>query len=252
MVRAVDYESRRNAILSTTINKYIKEAVPVSSEEIAGDFDLSSATIRNIFSELEENGYLTHPYTSAGRIPTSKGYRYYVDFLISQMELLDAEKEQIDREYKKYIKKINRLQNNIEELLDKTSEIVSTITHYAAITSFLDLQDRFFYKGISFVLSQPEFQNYERVRLLIKLIEDKQPLLNVINRDFAEKVKVFIGEELSCPAIEDCALVISSYRLKDKPVGRVAILGPRRMEYKHTIPTLEYISQALSEVLEGF
>lgn len=252
MVRTLDYESRRRMILTATINKYIQDAIPVASEEIARDFDLSSATIRNIFSELEEDGYLTHPYTSAGRIPTNKGYRYYVDFLISQKELLDVEKEQIDREYKNISKKIDRLQNNIEELLDKTSEIVSTITHYVAITSFLDLQDRFFYKGISLVLSQPEFQNYERIRFLIQLIEDKPRLLNVINRDFTDKVKVFIGEELSCPEIDDCALVISSYYLKDRPIGRVAVLGPKRMEYKHTIPTLEYISQVLSETLERF
>lgn len=249
MVRTVDYETRKRAVLAAAINRYIKEAIPVSSEEIAGDFDLSSATIRNIFSDLENNGYLTHPYTSAGRIPTNKGYRYYVDFLISQMGILDAEKEQINQEYKRHVRKINRLEN-IAEILDKTSEVISTFTHYAAITSFIELEDRFFYKGISLILNQPEFQDYERIRLLIRLLEDKQQLLNVINRDFTEKVKVFIGEELSCPEIEDCALVISSYRLKDRPVGRVAVLGPRRMEYKHTIPTLEYISQVLTEALE--
>jgi len=244
MVRNVDHETRRRAVLASTINRYIHEAMPVASEDIAGDFELSSATIRNIFKELEEAGLLTHLYTSGGRIPTDKGYRYYVDFLVLEMQLLDEEKESILKEYKKEI-------NRLEDALEETSEIISTITHYAGIVSLLDWQDKFFYKGISHILEQPEFQNFEKTRLLIKIIEDKQNLLEIINRDFKEKVKVYIGHELECPEMESCSLVVSSYRLKDKPLGRLAVLGPARMEYKHIIPALEYISDVLTGVLDN-
>lgn len=244
MVRTVDYESRRRAILAATINRYIREAEPVSSEEIAGDFDLSSATVRNIFAELEDANYLTHPYTSGGRIPTNRGYRYYVDSLLSQMELLEEEKERITVEYRK---KITR----IEDILDKTSELLSSITRYAGITYLPEWQDRFFYKGISLILNQPEFRDYQKIRLLIRFIEEKQYLLNVINRDFTDKVKVYIGEELGCAEMEDCSLVVSSYRLKDKTSGRLAVLGPMRMEYKHTITVLGYTSDLLSEAIDG-
>jgi len=205
---------------------------------------LSSATIRNIFAELEENGYLAHPHTSGGRMPTNKGYRYYVDFLISQMELLADEKERIVNEYRKKIK-------HLEDALEKTSKLISVITHYTGIVSFLEWQDRFFYKGVSFILDQPEFRDLERTRILIKIIEDKERLLDIINRDFDEKVKVYIGDELGCPQMQDCSLVVSSYCLKNKPSGRLAVLGPMRMEYKHTITTLEYISDALTEVLHN-
>ena len=82
MVKNNDRQSRTRAVLTATINKYILEAAPIASEDIADNFHLSSATIRNIFSELEEGGYLTHQHTSGGRIPTDKGYRYYVDFLV--------------------------------------------------------------------------------------------------------------------------------------------------------------------------
>ncbi|MFH0913320.1 MAG: hypothetical protein V1884_03460 [Candidatus Omnitrophota bacterium] len=244
MVRTVDYESRRRAVLTATINKYIQNAEPVASEDIARDFDLSPATVRNILAELEESKYLTHPYTSGGRIPTVKGYRYYVDFLLSQMELLADEKEHIAKEYKK---KINRL----EDILDKTSQIISEITHYTGISYFPEWQDRFFYKGIGLVLSQPEFQDSGRIRLLIKAIEDKQYLIRIINRDFTDKVKVYIGEELGCPEMSGCALIVSTYRLKDKDAGRLAVLGPMRMEYEHTIPALVYISDALTEVMSS-
>jgi len=216
----------------------------VASEEIAAEFNLSSATIRNIFVELEDAGFLRHPYTSGGRIPTGKGYRYYVDFLVQQMELLSEEKGRIVKECKK---KISRL----DDALENTSEVISELTHYAGIVSFLEWQDRFFYKGISHILEQPEFKDAGRIRLLIKMIEEKQNLLNLINRDFSGKVKVYIGSELGFPEIEGCSLIVSGYKLKNRPSGRLAVLGPMRMEYNHIIPTIEYISDVLSEVLEG-
>jgi len=245
MVRIVDFQNRKRAILAATINRYITDAIPVASEDIAREFDLSSATIRNIFAQLEEEGYLTHPYTSAGRVPTNKGYRYYVDFLISQIELLDAEKESIVKEYRKEI-------DRLEDVFEKTSEVISTITHYAGIVSFLDWHDRFFYKGISSILEHPEFQDVNRMRYLIRMIEDRSRLLSIINRDFSEKVKVYIGEELECPEINNCALAVSSFLVGDKQSGRLAVLGPARMEYKHIISTLEYISGVLNEVLNKF
>lgn len=244
MVRNVDYASRRRAILTATINRYIKGALPVASEDVAKEFDLSSATIRNIFSELEESGLLMHPYTSGGRIPTDKGYRYYLDFLILQMELLDDEKECIVKEYRKEI-------GRLEDALEGTSELISAITHYAGLVSFLEWQDKIFYKGISHILEQPEFQDFQKLRLLIKLIEDKQNLLGIINRDFKEKVKVYIGSELGCPEMANCSLVVSSYRVKNRPSGKIAVLGPVRMEYRHIIPTLEYISDMLSGALDN-
>lgn len=244
MVRNIDYELRKRDVLAVTINRYIKEALPVASEDISEEFELSSATIRNIFGELEETGLLTHLYTSGGRIPTDKGYRYYVDFLIKQIALLDEEKELIVRRYKRELRQL-------EETLEETSEVISTITHYTGIVSFLEWQDKFFYKGISYVLDQPEFRDIDKMRILIKMLEDKEHLLKIINRDFSEKVKVYIGSELGCPGMENCSLIVSSYSAKDRPLGRLAVLGPTRMEYRHTIPTLEYISDVLTEVLES-
>jgi len=244
MVRNVDYPTRRKAVLSATINKYIKEAMPVASEDLVDDFELSSATIRNIFAGLEEDGYLMHPYTSGGRIPTEKGYRYYVDFLLAQMELLEEEKGRILNEYKREIRRL-------EDVLEKTSEIISVFTHYASIVSFADWRDRFFYKGISQILEQPEFQDLERMRMLLKMIEDRRGLLGIINRDFDGKLMVYIGRELGCPQMDNCSLVVSGYRIKDRQSGRLAVLGPLRMQYNYIIPTLEYISEVLSEVLDN-
>jgi transcriptional regulator of heat shock response len=243
MAKSKDYEARRRSVLAATINKYIHEALPVASEDMASVFEVSSATIRNIFSELEDAGLLMHPYTSGGRVPTEKGYRYYVDLLLSEMQLLDEEKERILSEYRRQL-------NRLDETLEKTSEVIAAITHYTGIVSFLEWQDKFFYKGISMVLDQPEFRDVDKMRLLVRLIEDKKKLLEVINRDFKEKVKVYIGRETGVPQLDNCALVVTSYRVKNRPSGRVAVLGPVRMEYRHIIPTLEYVSEVLSEALE--
>ena len=243
MVRNVDYESRKKSILAATINRYIQSASAVSSEDIAREFGLSSATIRNVFADMEKAGYLTHPYTSGGRIPTNKGYRYYVDFLVSQMQLLDTEKDSILKGYKREI-------NRMEDALENTSEVLSAVTHYASIVSILDWQDRFFYKGISFILEQPEFQDSTRIKLLIKMLEEKRNLLNIINREFKDKTMIYIGEELEFQEMNNCALVVARYSIKNKPLGRIAVLGPMRMEYQHIIPALEYVSEVLSEVLD--
>lgn len=244
MVRNVDAQTRKKAVLSVAINRYINDAQPVSSENIAQHFNLSSATIRNIFAELENEGYLTHPYTSAGRMPTGKGYRYYVDSLFCGEELVCGEKEHIEEEY--------RLKNTIqelEEILDNTSELISEVTRNAGITYFSEWQDKFFYKGISLIINQPEFQDLEKIRLLIRLLEERGHLLSVINRELDDEVRVYIGDELECPQVLNCSLVVSSYRVKNKPSGRIAVLGPMRMQYQQVIPALEYISEMLSDAL---
>ncbi len=242
-MRTVDYNTRRKSVLHAAINRYIKSALPVASDDIAEEFELSSATIRNIFTELDESGYLKHPYTSGGRVPTDRGYRYYVDFLIQQIDLLDEEKQRI-------LKDCKRKMRRLDDALENTSEVISEITHYAGIVSFLEWQDKMFYKGISRVLDQPEFRDVDKIRLLVKLMEDKQRLLDIINRDFSGKVKIYIGSELGFPEMENCSLVVSSYKIRNQPSGRLAVLGPVRMEYNHIIPTLEYVSEVLSQTLE--
>ncbi len=243
MVRTVDCESRKKAVLAAAINHYIEDAQPVSSDALAKEFNLSSATIRSIFVDLETAGYLMHPHTSAGRIPTDRGYRYYVDFLLSQIDVLDHETDSIMREYTHEL-------GRLEDVLERTSEAISTITHYTSVVSLLDWHDRLFYKGLRFILEQPEFQDVARTQYLIRIIEDKKELLSLINRDFDEKVKVYIGQELGLPQMSGCALAVATYSIKKRRSGRLAVLGPIRMEYNHIIPTLEHISGVLSEMLE--
>ena len=246
MVRTTDFEARKKEILTAAIDSYVNNAVPVSSEALARDyrFNLSAATIRNVLAALERQGYLMHPHTSAGRIPTQEGYRYYVDYLMKEIRFIDEEKSHIESEYKKNVKQL-------EALLDKTSQILSDLTHCTGIVS-LQANDRLFYKGTSFIIEQPEFNNIEKIKKVLRLLEEKEQILEIINRDLEKRIEIYIGNELDCEGINSCSLVVAHYHLHNKPLGSLAILGPTRMHYPKVISTLEYVSELIEDVLEDF
>jgi heat-inducible transcriptional repressor len=119
-------EQRKRSLLQWVIHYWIKTSKPVSSAAIAeeGGFDLSSATIRNILQDLENEGYLHQPHTSSGRQPTDKGYRFYVDYLMDVQRLAADEKEKIESQYK------NRMEE-LDTLLSETSKLLSRVSHGA-------------------------------------------------------------------------------------------------------------------------
>ena len=121
-------EQRKRHLLQWIVHYFIKTSKPVSSGLIAEEagLDLSSATIRNILQELEEEGFLAQPHTSAGREPTDKGYRFFVDYLSDVQRLAATEKERIEGQY-------NRRINELDTLLVETSRLLSRMSHSAGI-----------------------------------------------------------------------------------------------------------------------
>ena len=120
---------RKKEILQAIIEEYIQTAEPVSSNGIVQKYGLSysSATVRNEMADLEKEGFLDKPHTSAGRIPSAKGYRFYVD------ELLQEDK--ITLEEIKYIsEKLETKVNEMEEITKLTSSTISEITHYTTVS----------------------------------------------------------------------------------------------------------------------
>lgn len=121
-------DARKKKILEAVIEEYNKTAEPVSSSKIASDYnlDFSPATIRNDMAELEELGYLEQPHTSAGRIPSSKGYRLYIDDIMKEKNLSTKEKQNIDSILQSDIAKF-------ENIIKEASNILSRLTNYASI-----------------------------------------------------------------------------------------------------------------------
>ncbi|MDD5449554.1 MAG: heat-inducible transcriptional repressor HrcA [Candidatus Omnitrophica bacterium] len=124
-----DIMERQNKVLEIIISSYVGTALPVGSRSVSKVIGFSSATIRNIMSDLEEQGYITHPHTSAGRIPTDKGYRCYVGSLMRLKNIKTEEARRIDEEYRLKRK-------NIEDIIKKTTEILAGITHQTGIVLF--------------------------------------------------------------------------------------------------------------------
>ena len=122
-------DDRKKKVLQAIVEEYINTAEPVSSSSISSKYDLnySSATIRNEMADLDKKGYLDKVHTSSGRIPSAKGYRYYVDELLKD--------DNISLEEVKYIsEKLETKVNEIEDLTKITANTISEITHYTTVT----------------------------------------------------------------------------------------------------------------------
>jgi heat-inducible transcriptional repressor len=124
-------DERTRQVLFAVIQCHIGAASPVGSRLVAKkySFGLSPATIRNIMSDLEDMGYLRQPHTSAGRVPTDSGYRFYVDSLLN-------ERQQIKKDLMAEItKKLETLRQDLNSFLDEASKMLSSLSHYIGITS---------------------------------------------------------------------------------------------------------------------
>ena len=122
-------DERKTKILAAVIDDYIATAEPIGSRTIARKYriGISPATIRNEMADLEELGYLSQPYTSAGRVPSHKGYRFYVDFLLPVRRLDEHDHMLIHRIFNKRI-------NEFEQLVKEAARVISKLTSYIILT----------------------------------------------------------------------------------------------------------------------
>lgn len=341
----MEMNERKKGILKAVINEYILTAEPIGSRTISKKYDLnvSSATIRNEMGDLEDLGYLQQPHTSAGRIPSDKGYRFYVDSLIDIEKIPGSFEEMIRKKY--LVRK-----KEVQDIVQVTSRMLSHLTRYTALVASPSSPDYFFqhlqlvplegkkvavivvissglvqhqtvtlqnrpareelehisrlinerlqglplkninneifrelekelrdktlfrelYKslvefiseeginqewgkihldGATNILEQPEFSDLEKVKVFLKLFEQEDMLKQLLNQIPAEGLKVVIGREVPLEEIRDCSLVVADYSFQDKTVGKMAILGPTRMNYPKVMATVNFMAEVLSKVL---
>jgi heat-inducible transcriptional repressor len=201
---------RKKAILRAIINDYIQTAEPVGSRTIAKkpEISISSATIRNEMADLEDLGYLEQPHTSAGRIPSDKGYRLYVDELI---EIGNPTKDEIDA-----IKSILQLAtiNEVDKLIKRTSRLISEITRYtsAVISPSVKMSTA---RSVQLI----QLSSHELVGVIVT---DTTMIKNVmirlpraISSDTVLKINNMLNEKLKGLSIQDIDLsVITSMQLE--------------------------------------
>lgn len=248
MPRIADYEARKRDILLASIEMYLNSATPVSSETLRRRrrIDLSSASVRNVFSDLEDMGFLSHPHTSAGRVPTDKGYRLYINLLMKKRKLSSEETSFIDKIYELKVREL-------DGLFEETSRIMSDFTHYTSLVYFSgEDAARTYSMGMRYLFEHPEFSDVHKVQMIMEALEKKEELIDLINRNFPGKTQVYIGKETDCPQMENCSVVVSRYEAKSKRSGRLALIGPKRMAYDQVIPFLEYVSEVIARNIERF
>ncbi len=340
-----ELNDREKTILRSIIQQFILTASPVGSRNITKKFNVgvSPATVRNIMSDLEDTGFIDHPHTSAGRVPTDKGYRYYVDTLMEIQKLKNTDKGIIDKsldqnilETDEILKIASRLLSSITNqiacvtypTLDKgilekiqlvsltstrllvvvsiKSGLVKTITlefnseigniklhkvetllnerlngltfqeirktvkerfvdvgenEKPVIRLFIDSVDKIFkdhhkedklvISGATNVIHQPEFEDPEKFQSIIELIENKDIIIHIMDKqklDSVDNIVISIGRENEVEKFNEYSFITKEYKFGETS-GTLGIIGPKRMEYSRIIAIIDYLSKILSNAL---
>lgn len=237
---------RQAAILEAVINRYIRTAEPVGSKVVADACRLgvSPATIRNEMGALEDMGYLVQPHTSAGRVPTDKGYRLYVDSLRRTLEIGENDASSLlDK-----LAELKRLET--EEMVRRVSSVIASRTCTISLV-MNSLSNRVYFWGISQLLHQPEFINTRRIEFLVELLEGEHHLAEILAGESEESsVHVRIGSEGRNEELAGLSLVSAGYSKAGEPAGIIGLLGPTRMDYETAIPIVDFTARNLSRLLE--
>lgn len=231
---------RQKNILGIVIREHIESAVPVSSKLIEEGYDLgvSPATIRTELYNLAQKGYLYQPHTSAGRIPTDKGYRFFVDTL--------NEKEVKKLEYR-LTKEIKDIQKEIEGKINSIREFTRILanTSSALTVSYFPKEDILLKEGWDKVVSDPEFEDIEKIRDFVMLVDDfEKNVDSFLPFEEPKCVRIYIGDETPFSGKKDFSVLISSCTVSRRK-GLFAIMGPKRMPYDRNIHLAESIIKLL-------
>lgn len=220
-------KERTRLILSALIQDFVESASPVASKRLLekGNFSVSSATVRNEFARLEEIGLIHSPHVSAGKVPTSEGYRFYVD------ELMDVS---VDEFAMRQIIRDRVTEYQLSKSKESVFDVLRTVASLSGNVAFASVEnDRTFYIGMSNVLRSPEYQaNPEAAAQIIEILEGRnrfEAFLDTVSFDEGD-TKIFIGEENLLKEISSCAMVLTSFETNHIK-GKLGILGPMRMRY---------------------
>jgi heat-inducible transcriptional repressor len=224
-------EERQHNLLAHVVRSYIREAEPIGSHALERTLGVSSATIRNEMAELEASGYLSQPHTSAGRVPTLKGYQFFLEHLVERQQPAPAEQRTL-REL------VNEQHVPPEQFSKKLARTLAELAGEAAVVGFNRYDS--YYTGLSNLFEQPEFRALDMVRSISQVVDHLDEAMAKLYRNLtvSSDVAVKIGE--ANPFGEDCAFVFTTYGRGTNP-SIIGILGPLRMDYDANLGRLHYV-----------
>ena len=233
---------RQIKLLGAIIEQFAEIAAPVGSVTLAKLFGVSSATIRSEMARLEELGYITQPHTSAGRVPTDKGYRFYVNQLNAiRDEQIDALPDRTTRVIDARVAtQSDRTDRAIRSAVDSLVEL----THNLGLAT---IGDQLYMNGMGNLFSQPEFASTRHVQQIARLLDNLEPWLREAAPN--EPLNVYIGAENPIGKTSEASLIISRFRSPYSDHSYIGVLGPTRQDYARVMRLVRHTGAMLEEVL---
>lgn len=230
---------RQEKILSAVVEQYAEVASPVGSSLLAKAFDVSSATIRSEMAELERLGYIYQPHTSSGRVPTDKGYRFYVNQLAEN----DVVKKTEQRREQALAARLTG--GNVPEYAIRNA--VDTLVELTHNLGMATIGNQLYMSGLSNLFGQPEFMHSGQVQEVARLLDNLQPWLQEAAPN--KPLSVYIGQENPIGRNSGCSLIISRFRSPFSDRSYIGILGPTRQSYRDVMTLVGRAGKALEGTL---
>lgn len=229
---------RQKQILQAVVEQYAEVASPVGSSLLAKVFNVSSATIRAEMAELERLGFIVQPHTSAGRIPTDKGYRFYVNGLVG------GEETQTERRAERALAARVEGGGLPERTIRNAVDTLVELTHNLGMAT---IGDQLYMSGLSNLFGQPEFASGDQVQGVARLLDNLEPWLKEAAPN--EPLSVYIGAENPIGRSAGASLIISRFRSPYSDRSYIGVLGPTRQQYRNVMNLVEHAGRSLEEVL---
>lgn len=239
-----DLTQRQIDILKVIISEYTEKGEAVGSEILEKKYKLgiSPATIRNEMVTLSKKGYLSKAHFSSGRIPSAKGFRFYIKHLMKEKELSTIDEVA-------YKNSIWDDRNEIQRLLSHATKVLAARTGLLSLT--VTSTGDVYYSGVGNLLTLEEFFNLDLSKNLFRLLDEGQFWEGILRQFYVqdEDVMYMLGEEdFRSPAFESCASVFGEFEGK-KIKGIIGVVGPKRMSYDFVIPQVRYFSSLIGDIL---
>lgn len=233
----MEITERQEKILAQIIEEYAETAAPVGSMTMAKLFGVSPATIRAEMARLEAMGLIAQPHTSAGRVPTDAGYRFYVNHMT---ENSDSNENREIHVMEKRVTSQSRADAAIRGAVDSLVELTGNL-------GLATIDGQLYLSGMSRLFMQPEFMDYRKVQAVAKLLDNLEPWL----REAApgEPLNIFIGHENPIGKNSEVSLIISKFVSPFSDNSYIGVLGPTRQNYLRVMSLVKYAGKMLEETL---
>lgn len=241
-----DLTQRQVEVLRSLIEEYIETAGAVGSETLEKKHNLSAspATIRNEMVRLTELGYLKKPHTSAGRIPTSEGMKFYVKQLMREKELSVAEEVAVKEKMWDHREKTPKFMRELTKILAEKTKTLAVCT----------TEDGDFYcAGYPYILDMPECYDIDVTKGLLSAIDEHDnfhSLFATILED--DDVHILLGDDLGPKLKGPYGFVFTHYETPLHMAGEIGVLGPARLRYTSIVPTVRYFGELIEEIAKGW